>query len=90
VEETMSRMEAMPLSEAVAWSIVGDRYISTAYRRSSAARAPNHWYYETFIWEYDPVTGKRGRILHCVTTDDVKRARKVHWQITESLAKLEE
>ena len=28
-------------------------FVSTAYRRSSAAVSPPPWYYETIIWEWD-------------------------------------
>jgi len=73
-------------SECHIWSIVGDRYISTIYRRSSAAVNNPPWYYETVIFEYNATSGKLGRITHQVPgTGNIRFARKRHWQITESM-----
>ena len=45
-------------------SYVQDYYfVSTAYRRSSAALAPDQWYYETIVWNWNPKTRERGEIV---------------------------
>jgi hypothetical protein len=39
--------------------------VSTIYRSSSAALAPDTWYYETIVWEWDIGTRERGKQLSC-------------------------
>jgi hypothetical protein len=45
-------------------SYVRDKFfISTIYRQCSAPAAPDIWYYETIIWEWDAKTKERGKML---------------------------
>lgn len=67
------------------WSLVGDKYISTIYRQSSACINNPPWYYETMIWHYDPENKKMLSIAHIIASSNIRTARKRHWQITQSL-----
>jgi len=67
------------------YSVVGDKYVSTIFRQSSAAINDPPWYYETIIWNYDPENKTMLNIAHMIFSMDLVTARKKHWQITESL-----
>jgi len=80
------KVPSLPGGDFHICSIVGNRYISTIYRRSSAAVNDPPWYYETLIFEYDPSTRELGVVVHQLPgTGNVMFARKRHWQITESM-----
>jgi hypothetical protein len=73
------------MSKGVCFSIVGDRFVSTIYRQSSACICSPPWYYETIIFKIDPEKKREPKPIHMMAANDIRFARKRHWQITESL-----
>jgi hypothetical protein len=48
-------------------------FISTIHRRSSAMLAPDTWYYETLVWEWNYETKQRGAIVDQGYRDPMSR-----------------
>jgi hypothetical protein len=62
-------------------------FVSTAYRRSSAMLAPDLWYYETIVWNWNPETRERGEIVDSHDSGYSRRtALASHAEICASLA----
>ena len=60
--------------------------VTTMDRISSSPYTPEHIYSETFVWEHDSKTGKKGRIL--AQYEDRKGSAKIHVAICEKLLRM--
>ncbi len=70
-------------------SYVADKWmVSTVYRQSSAAVYNPPWYYETIIWEWNPITKERGVMVAVKDSGAFPdRASKNHFAICMTLMK---
>lgn len=62
--------------------------ISTGYRESSICTQTPPWYFETIVFEFDPMTRERGKILHMQDSGDSEFvAFTSHMQLVERVIK---
>ena len=61
--------------------IKGKYCVSTIYRESSVSIPNPPWYYETFVWDLDPDTGKFTTLTD--ETDEMKKMPDHHFRVVE-------
>jgi len=64
----------------------GNYFLSTGYRRSSAALNPDAWYYEMYCWELND-KNERGDIVYQDYANYQKKAIKQHYLYIKKLLK---
>lgn len=60
-------------------------FVSTIYRKSSAALNPDGWYYETFAWQLNEKNEKEGLIEDNSGAVSQKRALEQHQETINNL-----
>jgi hypothetical protein len=63
----------------------GNFFISTCYRRSSAALAPDHYFYETFAWKLNDKNERTDWVADNSGAITIKRAEEQHFEVCRQL-----